>query len=99
MVSLDSPEKNAEFAKSLESKHVLLSDPTGETAKAIAQRSDVCAVPAAAVVGEAVMSLALADALLERFGGDTIADLRQNLCAWHERLKARLTRAAPPSGV
>ena len=34
MVSLDSPEKNAEFAKSLESKHVLLSDPTGETAKA-----------------------------------------------------------------
>ena len=34
MVSLDSPEKNAEFAKSLEAKHVLLSDPTGETAKA-----------------------------------------------------------------
>ena len=34
MVSLDKPEKNAEFAKSLEAKHVLLSDPTGETAKA-----------------------------------------------------------------
>jgi peroxiredoxin Q/BCP len=34
MVSLDSPEKNRDFAKSLEAKHVLLSDPTGETAKA-----------------------------------------------------------------
>ena len=34
MVSLDKPEKNAEFAKSLEAKHVLLSDPTGESAKA-----------------------------------------------------------------
>ena len=34
MVSLDSPEKNAEFAKGLEAKHVLLSDPSGETAKA-----------------------------------------------------------------
>jgi peroxiredoxin Q/BCP len=34
MVSLDSPEKNAEFAKALEAKHVLLSDPTGETARA-----------------------------------------------------------------
>lgn len=34
MVSLDTPEKNAEFAKSLEAKHVLLSDPSGETAKA-----------------------------------------------------------------
>ena len=40
------------------------------------ERSDVCAVPAAAVVGEAMVALVLADALLERFGGDSVAALR-----------------------
>jgi chorismate synthase len=72
---------------------------TMAAAEAAIERSDVCAVPAAAVVGEAVMSLALADALLEKFGGDTIADLRQNLRGWNERLRARLTRTASPPGA
>ena len=46
-------------------------------APAAIERSDVCAVPAAAVVGEAMVALVLADALLERFGGDSIAELRR----------------------
>ena len=45
------------------------------------ERSDVCAVPAAAVVGEAMVALVLADALVERFGGDSIADLDRALAA------------------
>ncbi len=46
----------------------------GEAAAAI-ERSDVCAVPAAAVVGEAMVALVLADALMEKFGGDSVAEL------------------------
>ena len=45
---------------------------TGEPAKAINQRSDVCAVPAAGVVAEAMVALVLADAVLEKFGGDSV---------------------------
>jgi len=52
---------------------------TGEAAKAINQRSDVCAVPAAGVVAEAMVSLVLADALLEKFGGDAVEETRRNL--------------------
>jgi chorismate synthase len=48
---------------------------TMTAAPAAIERSDVCAVPAAAVVGEAMVALVLADALLERFGGDSIAAL------------------------
>jgi chorismate synthase len=48
---------------------------TMREAAAAIERSDVCAVPAAAVVGEAMVSLVLADAVLEKFGGDTIADI------------------------
>ena len=55
-----------------------------EAAAAI-ERSDVCAVPAAAVVGEAMVALVLADALLEKFGGDSIAEL--------ERVDRRVDRA------
>jgi chorismate synthase len=51
---------------------------TGETAVAIAQRSDVCAVPAAAVVAEAMVALVLADAALEKFGGDSVEETRRN---------------------
>ena len=46
------------------------------------ERSDVCAVPAAAVVGEAMVALTLADALVEKFGGDSIAELRQAVDRW-----------------
>lgn len=52
---------------------------TGEVAKAINQRSDVCAVPAAGIVAEAMVALVLAEALLEKFGGDNVKETRQNL--------------------
>ncbi|WP_214408323.1 chorismate synthase [Pseudonocardia lacus] len=52
---------------------------TGEAATAIHQRSDVCAVPAAGVVAEAMIALVLADAALEKLGGDSLAETRRNL--------------------
>jgi chorismate synthase len=52
---------------------------TGEPAKAINQRSDVCAVPAAGVVAEAMVALVLADALEEKFGGDSVAEMARNI--------------------
>ncbi|MCK9897468.1 chorismate synthase [Frankia sp. AgB32] len=51
---------------------------TGEAAVAINQRSDVCAVPAAGVVTEAMAALVLADAALEKFGGDSVEETRRN---------------------
>lgn len=51
---------------------------TGEAAKAINQRSDVCAVPAAGIVAEAMVALVLADVVLEKFGGDSVAEVRRN---------------------
>ncbi len=55
---------------------------TGEPARAIHQRSDVCAVPPAAVVAEAMTALVLADALLEKFGGDSVAEVARNVAAY-----------------
>jgi chorismate synthase len=55
---------------------------TGEAAKAINQRSDVCAVPAAGVVAEAMVALVLANAALEKFGGDSVAETRRNRDAY-----------------
>jgi chorismate synthase len=52
---------------------------TGEAATAHHQRSDVCAVPAAGVVAEAMVALTLADVVLEKFGGDSVAETRRNL--------------------
>lgn len=52
---------------------------TGDTASAHHQRSDVCAVPAAGVVAEAMVALVLADAVLEKFGGDSVGETRRNL--------------------
>ncbi len=52
---------------------------TGEAATAIHQRSDVCAVPAAGVVAEAMVALVLAEAVLEKFGGDSVAEVARNL--------------------
>jgi len=51
---------------------------TGESAKAINQRSDVCAVPAAGVVAEAMVALVLAEVVLEKFGGDSVTETRRN---------------------
>lgn len=55
---------------------------TGEPAQAQHQRSDVCAVPPAAVVAEAMVALVLAQALLEKTGGDSLAEVRRNLAAY-----------------
>jgi chorismate synthase len=51
----------------------------GSPGDAAVERSDVCAVPAAGVVGEAMVALVLADALLEKFGGDSVGEVRRNL--------------------
>lgn len=51
---------------------------TGQPAKAINQRSDVCAVPAAGIVAEAMAALVLADAVLEKFGGDSVQETKRN---------------------
>jgi chorismate synthase len=56
------------------------------------ERSDVCAVPAAAVVGEAMVALVLADALLERFGGDSVGALMQAMSASDAEVRARFAR-------
>jgi chorismate synthase len=56
------------------------------------ERSDVCAVPAAAVVGEAMVALVLADALLERFGGDSIPALERAMASADETLRSRFAR-------
>ena len=55
---------------------------TGEPAQAQHQRSDVCAVPPAAVVAEAMVALILADALVEKVGGDSVAEVRRNLASY-----------------
>jgi chorismate synthase len=55
---------------------------SGKAAPAHAERSDVCAVPAARVVGEAMLALVLADAVTEKFGRDTMAELKRNLAAY-----------------
>ncbi|MEY4994064.1 MAG: hypothetical protein RIS82_1186 [Actinomycetota bacterium] len=52
---------------------------TGEPAKAHHQRSDVCAVPAAGVVAEAMVALVIANSVLEKFGGDSLAETKRNL--------------------
>jgi chorismate synthase len=57
------------------------------------ERSDVCAVPAAAVVGEAMVAIVLADAAIEKYGGDTIDELRANRQAIEGRTSERFRRA------
>ncbi len=65
---------------------------TLDDAPAAIERSDVCAVPAAAVVGEAMVALVLADALLDRFGGDALAQIQRHMAATAEVMAGRLTR-------
>ena len=59
---------------------------TGEAAKAINQRSDVCAVPAAGVVAEAMVALVLAEVVLEKFGGDSVSETRRNYESYIQHL-------------
>lgn len=54
----------------------------GEAAKAINQRSDVCAVPAAGIVAEAMVALVLAEAITEKFGGDSISETKRNIATY-----------------
>ena len=59
----------------------------GEPAEAVVQRSDVCAVPAAAVVGEAMLALIVADACLEKFGGDSIGETKRNYASYLQQVE------------
>jgi chorismate synthase len=61
---------------------------TKETVEAVVERSDVCAVPAAGVVGEAMMALVLAEAFLEKFAGDSIDEIRRNYQGYVDYLKS-----------
>ncbi|WP_084126954.1 chorismate synthase [Demequina sp. NBRC 110054] len=63
---------------------------TGESAKAIHQRSDVCAVAPAAVVAQAMVALTLADAVLEKFGGDSVAEVSRNISSYVESIPEHL---------
>ena len=63
---------------------------TGAEAEAHHQRSDVCAVPAAGVVAEAMVALVLANAMLEKFGGDSIEETRRNLRGYLDAIPANL---------
>ncbi len=62
---------------------------TKEPLEAAYERSDVCAVPAAAVVGEAAVALVLADAILEKFGGDSLGEVRRNIESYEKYTKSR----------
>ena len=62
---------------------------TGEAAKAHHQRSDVCAVPAAGVVAEAMVALVLAEVCLEKFGGDSLEECRRNYLGYLEQVRNR----------
>ncbi len=62
---------------------------TGQATSAYIERSDVCAVPAAAVIGESLLCLVLADALLDTFPGDTLPMLRDYVGAWREKIRVR----------
>ena len=52
------------------------------------ERSDVCAIPAAAVIAEAVVAFVLADAFLEKFGGDSLLEIRRNYEGYLEQIKS-----------
>ena len=63
---------------------------TGEAASGIHQRSDVCAVPAGGVVAEAMVALVLARAVLEKFGGDSLAEVKRNIASYQAYVEERL---------
>jgi chorismate synthase len=60
---------------------------TGEPARAFKERADSCAVPAAAVIGESMVAIVLAEAFLEKFGGDNITDIRAAYASYTERIE------------
>ena len=64
---------------------------SGQPAKAVSERSDITAVPALGVIAEAVAALALADAMLEKFGGDSLSEMRRNYDGYVAALGSRWT--------
>ncbi|MFZ3454680.1 chorismate synthase [Arthrobacter sp. 7Tela_A1] len=72
---------------------------TGEPARAHHQRSDVCAVPAAGVVAEAMVALVLAEAVTEKFGGDSVAETARNLRSYLANIPASLASTGTGSGA
>jgi chorismate synthase len=72
---------------------------TMEPARAFRERADSCAVPAAAVVGEAMVAIVLADALLEKFGGDNMTDLRASYESYASRLREMMVRPEVHAGA
>ncbi|NYF10777.1 chorismate synthase [Leifsonia sp. AK011] len=71
---------------------------TGQAADAHHQRSDVCAVPAAGVVAEAMVALVLANSVLEKFGGDSVGETRRNLEAYLASIPDPLVTARSSQG-
>ncbi len=65
---------------------------TKEGVPAFAERSDVCAVPAAAIVGEAMVAIVLAGLMTEKFGGDSLVEMRANYDAYQARVAARTAK-------
>jgi hypothetical protein len=73
---------------------------TGEPAQAQSERSDVTAVPAMGVVAEAMVAIVLAQAMAEKFGGDSLGEMRGNYEAYVARLAARRSvGGTPPSSL
>jgi chorismate synthase len=75
---------------------------TGDVAEAIRERSDVIALAAAGVVGEAMLAIVIADAMLEKFGSDSMTEMRRNFDGYLEQLQRRqqtLNSVAPPHHV
>ena len=71
---------------------------TGDESKAHHQRSDVCAVPAAGVVAEAMVALVLADAMLEKFGGDSVTETARNLRSYLDAIPEGLRTQSATAG-
>jgi chorismate synthase len=72
---------------------------TGGAAEAHHQRSDVCAVPAAGVVAEAMVALVLANSMLEKFGGDSLGETRRNLESYLAAIPDNLRTSDSSSGA
>jgi chorismate synthase len=60
---------------------------TKKSVEAAYERSDICAVPAAGVIGEAMVALTIADAFIEKFGGDSMGEVRRNYESYLQRVK------------
>lgn len=72
---------------------------SGSAANAQSERSDVTAVPAMGVIAEALVALVLADAMLEKFGGDSLGEMRRNVLGYTESLGARWRSVDAPASV